>query len=172
MGRKNIKIEFRYDGSRYYGFQRQPDKITVQGEIEKILRIVTKEEINLISAGRTDRGVHAYHQVSNFYTSSNIPIEKYKYLLTRALPNDIVFLSVEEVDENFNARHNAKMREYIYIISLDISIISFSFISGNFSISNIFITTSYNIFYFSIILFKSIISDSLNNSYYFIFIIT
>ena len=117
MGRKNIKIEFRYDGSRYYGFQRQPDKITVQGEIEKILRIVTKEEINLISAGRTDRGVHANHQVSNFYTSSTIPIEKYKYLLTRALPKDIDILSVEEVDENFNARHNAKMREYIYIIS-------------------------------------------------------
>ncbi len=117
MGRKNIKIEFRYDGSSYYGFQRQPNKITVQGEIEKVLRIVTKEEINLISAGRTDRGVHANHQVSNFYTSSNIPIEKYKYLLTRALPNDIDILSVEEVDENFNARHNAKMREYIYIIS-------------------------------------------------------
>ncbi|MDC7954384.1 tRNA pseudouridine(38-40) synthase TruA [Fusobacterium simiae] len=117
MGRKNIKIEFRYDGSGYYGFQRQPNKITVQGEIERILRIVTKEEINLISAGRTDRGVHANHQVSNFYTSSNIPIEKYKYLLTRALPNDIDILSVEEVDEKFNARHNAKMREYIYIIS-------------------------------------------------------
>ena len=117
MGRKNIKIEFRYDGSRYYGFQRQPNKITVQGEIEKILRIVTKEEINLISAGRTDRGVHANHQVSNFYTSSTIPIEKYKYLLTKALPNDIDILSVEEVDENFNARHNAKMREYVYIVS-------------------------------------------------------
>ena len=117
MRRKNIKIEFRYDGSRYYGFQRQFNKITIQGEIEKILRIVTKEEINLISAGRTDRGVHAYHQVSNFYTSSNIPIEKYKYLLTRALPNDIDILSVEEVNESFNARHNAKMREYIYIIS-------------------------------------------------------
>lgn len=116
MLRKNIKIEFRYDGSRYHGFQRQPNKITVQGEIEKILRISTKEDINLISAGRTDRGVHANHQVSNFYTSSNIPIEKYKYLLTRALPNDIDILSVEEVDENFNARHDVKMREYVYII--------------------------------------------------------
>ena len=117
MGRKNVKIEFRYDGSGYYGFQRQPDKVTVQGEIEKVLKIVTKEDINLISAGRTDRGVHANHQVSNFYTSSTIPVEKYKYLLTRALPKDIDILSVEEVDENFNARHDAKMREYVYIIS-------------------------------------------------------
>lgn len=117
MERKNIKLEFRYDGSRYYGFQRQPNKITVQGEIEKILKIVTKEDINLISAGRTDRGVHANHQVSNFYTSSSIPVKKYKYLLTRALPKDIDILSVEEVSEEFNARHDAKMREYIYIIS-------------------------------------------------------
>ena len=117
MGRKNIKIELIYDGSRYYGFKIQTNKITVQVSIEQVLRIVTKEEINLISAGRTDRGVHANHQVSNFYTSSNIPIEKYKYLLTRALPNDIDILSVEEVDENFNSRHNAKMREYVYIIS-------------------------------------------------------
>ena len=42
-GKKECKIEFRYDGSRYYGFQRQPDKVTVQGEIEKILKIVTKK---------------------------------------------------------------------------------------------------------------------------------
>ena len=78
MERRNIKLEFRYDGSRYFGFQRQPKQITVQGEIEGILRTVTKEEVNLISAGRTDRGVHANHQVSNFYTSSAIPVDKFK----------------------------------------------------------------------------------------------
>lgn len=117
MDRRNIKLEFRYDGSRYFGFQRQPKQITVQGEIEKILKTVTKEEINLISAGRTDRGVHANHQVSNFYTSSNIPVEKFKYLLSKALPLDIDILSVEEVSKDFNARHDAKKREYVYIIS-------------------------------------------------------
>nr|WP_314531159.1 tRNA pseudouridine(38-40) synthase TruA [uncultured Fusobacterium sp.] len=117
MERRNIKLEFRYDGSRYFGFQRQPKQITVQGEIEKILRTVTKEEVNLISAGRTDRGVHANHQVSNFYTSSTIPVDKFKYLLSRALPTDIEILSVEDVEENFNARHDAKLREYLYIIS-------------------------------------------------------
>ena len=117
MERRNIKLEFRYDGSRYFGFQRQPKQITVQGEIEKILRTVTKEEVNLISAGRTDRGVHANHQVSNFYTSSTIPVDKFKYLLSRALPVDIEILNVEDVEENFNARHDAKSREYLYIIS-------------------------------------------------------
>lgn len=117
MERRNIKLEFRYDGSRYFGFQRQPKQITVQGEIEGILRTVTKEEVNLISAGRTDRGVHANHQVSNFYTSSAISVDKFKYLLSRALPADIEILNVEDVEENFNARHNAKSREYLYIIS-------------------------------------------------------
>lgn len=119
MCRRNIKLSYMYDGSRYFGFQRQPKQITVQGEIEKILKFVCNEEINLISAGRTDRGVHAKHQVSNFYTSSKIPIDKFKYLLNRALPNDIYIFEVEDVPEDFNARHNAKYREYEYIISFE-----------------------------------------------------
>lgn len=115
--KRNIKLSYMYDGSDYFGFQRQPKQKTVQGEIEKILNLVCNEEIDLISAGRTDRGVHAKHQVSNFYTASAIEISKFKYLLNRALPKDIYIFDVEEVEENFNARHDAKYREYVYIIS-------------------------------------------------------
>lgn len=114
---KNIKLVYSYDGSLYYGLQRQPNKKTVQGEIEKILKTITREEINLITAGRTDRGVHAHMQVSNFFTFSTIPAEKIKYILNRSLPKDIYIKSVEEVDINFNARYDAKYREYVYIIS-------------------------------------------------------
>lgn len=117
--RRNIKLSYMYDGSRYFGFQRQPKQITVQGEIEKILKLVCNEEINLISAGRTDRGVHAKHQVSNFYTSSNVSADKFKYLLNRALPQDIYIFDVEDVAEDFNSRHDAKYREYEYIISFE-----------------------------------------------------
>nr|WP_293992020.1 tRNA pseudouridine(38-40) synthase TruA [uncultured Fusobacterium sp.] len=117
--RRNIKLSYMYDGSRYFGFQRQPKQITVQGEIEKILKLVCNEEINMISAGRTDRGVHAKHQVSNFYTSSNISADKFKYLLNRALPQDIYVFDVEDVEESFNSRHDAKYREYEYIISFE-----------------------------------------------------
>lgn len=117
MQERNIKISYQYDGSRYFGFQRQPNKLTVQGEIEKILKYVTKEEINLISAGRTDRGVHAKHQVSNFYTFSSISTDRFKYLLNKMLPVDIFVLDVEEVDIKFNSRYNAKYREYEYLIS-------------------------------------------------------
>lgn len=117
INKRNIKLSYMYDGSRYFGFQRQPKHITVQGEIEKILNLVCNEEINLISAGRTDRGVHAKHQVSNFYTISSITVEKFKYLLNRGLPRDIYVFEVEEVKENFNSRYDAKYREYEYIIS-------------------------------------------------------
>lgn len=117
--RRNIKLSYMYDGSRYFGFQRQPKQITVQGEIEKILNLVCNEQINLISAGRTDRGVHAKHQVSNFYTFSSISTDKFKYLLNRALPQDIYIFDVEEVEDNFNSRHDAKYREYEYIISFE-----------------------------------------------------
>lgn len=115
--KRNIKLSYMYDGSDYFGFQRQPKQKTIQAEIEKILKLACNEEINLISAGRTDRGVHAKHQVSNFYTSSSIEVSKFKYLLNRALPKDIYIFDVEEVEEKFNARHDAKFREYVYIIS-------------------------------------------------------
>ena len=59
---RNIRLKYRYDGSLFFGFQRQIDKRTVQGEIEKLLEIVLKEKVNMISSGRTDRGVHALIQ--------------------------------------------------------------------------------------------------------------
>lgn len=117
MLKRNIKLEYMYDGSDYFGFQRQLKQRTVQGELEKIFKIITKEDINLISAGRTDRKVHANHQVSNFMTSSTIPADKIKYILNNSLPKDIYIFNVEDVPENFNSRFSAKNREYVYLIS-------------------------------------------------------
>lgn len=114
---RNIRIRYRFDGSMFYGFQRQPGKRTVQGEIEKLLDIVLREKVNMISAGRTDRGVHALEQVSNFLTSSPIPTEKLKYALNKGLPLDIEVFEVEDVDIEFNSRFMAKDRAYRYIIS-------------------------------------------------------
>lgn len=116
---RNLRLTYRYDGSLFYGFQRQIDKRTVQGEIEKLLNVVLKEEINLISSGRTDRGVHALKQVSNFFTSSTIPVDRLKYVLERGLPEDIEILSVEEVNHSFHSRFDAKDRGYRYIISFE-----------------------------------------------------
>lgn len=114
---KNIKIEYSYDGSEFFGFQRQPGLRTVQGEIEKILKIVFKKDISIISAGRTDRGVHAKHQVSNFFVDTTIPVEKLLKILNGILPKDIVINRVESVNLNFSSRFSAKSRSYEYFIS-------------------------------------------------------
>lgn len=113
----NIKIIFQYNGTNFYGFQKQINKRTVQGEIEKVLNIITKEEINLISAGRTDRYVHAKYQVSNFKTKLNLSNDKWEYILKRSLPQDIKILKIENVDLDFHSRYDAKYREYEYIIT-------------------------------------------------------
>lgn len=113
----NIMIEYAYDGSFFYGSQKQPGKRTVQGEIEKAIKILTKEDIKLITAGRTDRGVHALKQVSNFHTESNIPIPNFFRVLSKSLPDDIKLTSIKEVELEFNARFDAKNRSYKYIIT-------------------------------------------------------
>ena len=116
---KNIFIEYAYDGSQFHGSQRQPGIRTVQGEIERGLKVITKENINLITAGRTDRGVHALKQISNFYTNGTIPEEKLFYALSNFLPDDIQLFVLKEVEKDFNARFDAKKRIYKYIITND-----------------------------------------------------
>lgn len=116
---RNIKIIYRYDGSDFYGFQRQPERRTVQGEIEKALKVVLREEINMISAGRTDRGVHALMQVSNFSTESPIPADRLYRALSNLLPMDIELLSVEDADMEFHSRFGAVSRAYRYRMTWD-----------------------------------------------------
>ncbi len=113
---KNIRLDIAYDGSGFYGSQRQPNLRTVQGEIEKALYKLLKEDITLVFAGRTDRGVHARHQVVNFKTDNPFPAVSYKHLLRKYLPDDILILDSKEVDDNFNARYDAKIKKYRYII--------------------------------------------------------
>ena len=76
----NIKIIYQYDGSCFYGSQRQKGEKTVQGTIENILLKVFNEKVNLISSGRTDRGVHAKKQISNFILTNNNIVVKQKNL--------------------------------------------------------------------------------------------
>lgn len=116
---RNIKISYSYDGSCFFGFQKQPTKRTVQGEIEKCLNLILKENINLVSSGRTDRGVHAKNQVSNFKIKENIniPIKNLKIALNNCLPLDIKINSIEEVSLCFHSRFSAKKRAYEYLIT-------------------------------------------------------
>ncbi len=114
---KNIKMTIKYDGSRYKGFQRLKDNdMTIQGKIESVLSKMTEEDVEIIGSGRTDMGVHAYGQVANFKTNSDMSIKKMKSYLYEYLPEDIVVIDLEEVEDRFHSRYNAKSKTYLYKI--------------------------------------------------------
>lgn len=99
------------------GWQKQPNKLNIQGTIEKVISDITKENIELIASGRTDAGVHAWGQVANFKTNSNIPIEKFAIAINSRLKKSILIKKAEEVDERFHSRYNCKRKTYRYIIN-------------------------------------------------------
>ena len=111
---KNFKCKIAYLGTNFFGSQRQPNKRTVQGEIEAAIKQVTGEELTLTIAGRTDSGVHAEGQVINFKSETNLMPHALTKLLNRTLPSDVQIQSIEEVSQSFNARFNAKEKIYSY----------------------------------------------------------
>lgn len=114
---RNIKLIIEYYGKSYNGWQKQPNKLNIQGTIEKAIERITGEEVDLIASGRTDAGVHAIGQVANFKTNSNLPIEKFAIAINANLKKDIVIKSAEEVNERFHSRLNCKKKTYRYVIN-------------------------------------------------------
>lgn len=110
-------VNVSYDGSDYYGFQRQKDQNTIQSVIEKSLKLMTKKDIKIYSAGRTDKGVHALGQTFHFDCSLPISEDIWKDAINHSLPLDVRVLDVKKVSKDFHARHHAKKRTYKYIIS-------------------------------------------------------
>ncbi len=114
---RNIKLIIEYDGKGFNGWQKQPDKLNIQGEIEKAISEITGEQIELIASGRTDRGVHSLGQTANFKTNSSIPIEKFPIAINSKLKKSIVIKNAEEVDERFHSRYSVKSKTYRYTIN-------------------------------------------------------
>ncbi len=114
---RNIKITIEYDGKDFNGWQKQPNKLNIQGTIEKAIERITGEEIDLMASGRTDRGVHALGQVANFKTNSNLPIEKFPIAINSNIKSSIRIKNAEEVDEKFHSRLSCKRKTYRYVIN-------------------------------------------------------
>ena len=114
---RNIKLVIEYDGKEFNGWQKQPTKLNIQGTIEQAIKIVTGEDVDLMASGRTDAGVHAFGQVANFKTNSNIPIDKIAIALNSNLKKSIRIISAEEVDEKFHSRLTCKKKTYRYVIN-------------------------------------------------------
>ncbi len=114
---RNIKLVIEYDGKSFNGWQKQPNKLNIQGEIEKAIGEITGEEIELIASGRTDAGVHSLGQVANFKTNSKIDVEKFPYAINSKLKKSIVIKSAEEVPERFHSRYSVHSKTYRYTIN-------------------------------------------------------
>lgn len=115
--RRNFRIVVEYDGAEFHGWQVQPDRRTVQGEIEKAVETVAREKTKVLGAGRTDAGVHAMGQVANFHLEHS-PIEAGKLHggVNALTGDDVAVLSLEEAPDSFCARTNVVSKTYRYRI--------------------------------------------------------
>ena len=108
-----------YDGTMFHGFQTQDNLRTVQEEIEKVLKIITKKETRIFPAGRTDTGVHAVGQVFHFDYEVKMEEWQIKNALNSRLPKDIYIKNIGVVNDDFHARYQATKKSYQYVINLN-----------------------------------------------------
>ena len=111
---KNFKMTLSYDGSRYFGWERQPGKETIQGKLEAVLTRMCGAPVNVIGAGRTDAGVHACGLCAHFDSATRIPPEKICFALNTMLPPDIRIRESMLAPEGFHARFSACGKVYRY----------------------------------------------------------
>ncbi|MCP5096381.1 MAG: tRNA pseudouridine(38-40) synthase TruA [Chloroflexi bacterium] len=112
-----FKAIIEYDGTNYYGFQRQRDGFsTIQGSLEQALTDLTKCSVTITGAGRTDRGVHATGQVISFLIDWQHGENALQRALNANLPSDIAVLQIKEVPSSFHPRYGAQRRAYVYHI--------------------------------------------------------
>ncbi len=113
---KNIALRLTYDGSRYHGWQRQREEITVQQTLEEAIEKTVGERCHATGCGRTDAGVHALRYCANFKSGCRIPLDKLPLAINSYLPSDIAVLAACEAEESFNAIGSCIKKEYIYKI--------------------------------------------------------
>ena len=109
-------ITFSYDGTRYHGWQIQPNGDSVQERLEWALSTLLRQEVNVTGAGRTDAGVHARVMVAHFDFEEAIDCQQLCYKLNRLLPFDIAVQEVKQVSDDMHARFSATSRTYHYYI--------------------------------------------------------
>jgi tRNA pseudouridine38-40 synthase len=112
----NIKLTVAYDGTDFRGWQIQPGQPTIQGLLTDVVQQLTQERLNVQGAGRTDAGVHAWGQVVNFKTNSELAPEEFRRGCNALLPPSIRIREAEEVGPDFQARRMARAKTYVYSI--------------------------------------------------------
>lgn len=116
---RNLSMVVEYDGTHFFGWQYQPNKRTVQGELQAALRKITGNSVKLTGAGRTDHGVHALGQVANFLTDSSLPLLSMKRGVNASIGDDVRVKDITVAPDDFNSRYSAKAKVYHYHITLE-----------------------------------------------------
>lgn len=111
-----IKLTVSYRGTSYAGWQVQPDKPSIQGELQAVVKRLTESVTKVTGASRTDAGVHALGQVCHFDAPRSIPTAQWMRAFERLLPEDIRVIACEEVNGDFHARFDARKKVYRYYI--------------------------------------------------------
>ena len=111
-----LRLDLAYDGTSFYGWGKQPDRRTVQEEVEKAIAIISQSKIDSIVAGRTDAGVHATGQVIHVDVPESINLDEIAYKLNRILDTDVRVMGVSIAPPAFHARFSALRRHYTYRI--------------------------------------------------------
>ncbi|MCD7905698.1 MAG: tRNA pseudouridine(38-40) synthase TruA [Clostridiales bacterium] len=116
---KRMLLKIAYDGTAYFGWQRQRGFVTVQQRLEEALSELLKQEITVRGSSRTDTGVHALGQGAVFQGNFTIPVERFPLALNSFLPEDIVCRGARLVDENFHPQYSVVKKTYRYRILND-----------------------------------------------------
>jgi tRNA pseudouridine38-40 synthase len=112
-----IRLTIEYDGTRYVGWQVQPNGPSIQAEVEKALANLVQTQVSVVVAGRTDAGVHARGQVAAFTAPRELPLVGWVRGLNGFLPKDIAVTGAAVVPDDFDPRRWAQGKRYIYRVS-------------------------------------------------------
>ncbi len=113
---RNLLLTLQFDGSKYHGWQVQPNAVTVQQILQDCIEEILQKRESVVGCSRTDAGVHANMYCCNVKTENHIPCKNFKQALNSTLPYDIAVLDCREVDLDFHSRYDCKSKEYIYKI--------------------------------------------------------
>jgi len=113
---QTFKLTIEYDGTGFYGWQRQPEKATIQGELEKVLSRILDQPVTLAGSGRTDAGVHALGQVASFHADTSLSPRVLQKGVNRLMKHPIVLKECHRVSHTFHAQYSALSKQYNYFI--------------------------------------------------------
>lgn len=112
---RNIRVLLSYDGSRFFGWQRQAGFPSVQQALEEAIEDLCGELIRVYGSGRTDAGVHALGQVASFRLDAAMADDRLRHALNAHLPPGVVIRRLETCADDFNALHSARAKRYLYL---------------------------------------------------------